>query len=901
MPSWPSRLLSSGSSTSSTPPLSSNEPQNTNVFPRSRHGDFHSAATPIHEIPTLHPLPSGEPPSSSSVAHRPRHGRSISHPFPSLFGNGKRTDRRVDLDDLEAELDALDDNTGLVVGRDITRTSSQKDASQRPEGDLMVGKCATCDSMVRWPRHLDVYRCSVCLMINDLKLAAKGAVNTRVENTVNKTEAFSSHKIPRKGMFCIQKVFYSGTENKRSVLPLSVERTQSLIDECVASYLRSRHELLQDHDNLVRNNPVGGRNHSAPALTKTDSQRLGTDESVSDSPASINSVAAHIAEGSGRHASRYENSGLLCPSMPQNRKGSFDNGSPSRPPTARARSSNSIQAGHQHTSSNGYVRNDPRSILAKHIFRPLENYLVACLNDCECLNASFSSFRPSCQVRAASETIAFSERPKRADILEDSDLNISGMDAKTLLLGDFAENGMWWMGDRRVPAKKSAKEHDGANNIRDRKKPYIDWNSLSNWYSTIFSCGTYWRSQWRSLYSITDDKTHMCFEEQEIEDVIAQARTHVQRTFLKSVESLLRRPGRPLKSLEHCRFLLILLANPLLHPQPINHSAPTVSKGVTQETDIKPRPLLKSALSTRGAPSQRNNEVRSAATGQHSGIIKRILGLMANLPNECHQTLVLWFCRYSEAQFRTIVEMVGGFVSYRLNRQYGRKHTNSHDPTSDLIPDISGLGAGTSAHLHAALAPTGTPKQSETKHSTVPYAEDWQIKAAAKVMSILFSANNSGRFPRAQTLSTSPEARLDEVNAAAQQRAQNHTQLLPTNAFYNTLLDYADLIADFESWESRRGKFSFCQYPMFLSIWAKIRIMEHDAHRQMEIKAREAFFNSILSRKAVNQHLQLKVRRDCLVDDSLRAVSEVVGAGQEEIKKGLRIEFTGEEGVDAGG
>jgi E3 ubiquitin-protein ligase HECTD2 len=125
--------------------------------------------------------------------------------------------------------------------------------------------------------------------------------------------------------------------------------------------------------------------------------------------------------------------------------------------------------------------------------------------------------------------------------------------------------------------------------------------------------------------------------------------------------------------------------------------------------------------------------------------------------------------------------------------------------------------------------------------------------------------------------------------------------MIPTSSFYNTLLDYADLVADFETWESRSSKFSFCQYPFFLSIYAKIHILEYDARRQMESKAREAFFDSILSRKAVSQFLVLKVRRECLVEDSLRSVSEVVGSVQEEVKKGLRIEFVGEEGVDAGG
>jgi E3 ubiquitin-protein ligase HECTD2 len=125
--------------------------------------------------------------------------------------------------------------------------------------------------------------------------------------------------------------------------------------------------------------------------------------------------------------------------------------------------------------------------------------------------------------------------------------------------------------------------------------------------------------------------------------------------------------------------------------------------------------------------------------------------------------------------------------------------------------------------------------------------------------------------------------------------------MVPISAFYNTLLDYSDLIADFDVWESKSGKFSFCQYPFLLSIWAKIRIMEHDTRRQMEVKAREAFFSSILTQRAVSQYLVLKVRRECLVEDSMRAVGESVGAGSEEIKKGLRIEFVGEEGVDAGG
>lgn len=37
------------------------------------------------------------------------------------------------------------------------------------------------------------------------------------------------------------------------------------------------------------------------------------------------------------------------------------------------------------------------------------------------------------------------------------------------------------------------------------------------------------------------------------------------------------------------------------------------------------------------------------------------------------------------------------------------------------------------------------------------------------------------------------------------------------------------------------------------------------------------------------------------MNNRLRRISEVVGSGQGDIKKGLKIDFVGEEGVDAGG
>ena len=564
----------------------------------------------------------------------------------------------------------------------------------------------------------------------------------------------------------------------------------------------------------------------------------------------------------------------------------------------------------------------PRSALqevrdpSKPIFRSLENYIIACHTGTECLNSSFVISRPA-PARAASEGTIF-DRPASRDPgywLDKSD-PFSEIDGKTLLLGDFAENGTWWAG--KAPPVQSirpqtARGRTGSVSCKVIAKGLcVDWSEVNEWYNAIASLQTASKNKLqeaeravRAKNTNANASADTSCQSHDIEEELIEASCHAQRTLLKACESLLRRPGRPVKHLADCRFLLILLANPLLS---ISHSSQlkdtslndsALQAHTSRNLALGPPPIAprQSSINSQQCPGV------SRSSSRHSGIIKRILGMIANLPPECHHHLVSWFSRFSETQLRGYVDLIGSFVSYRLSRQRGTQRSNSRDPTDGgLIPNMYGPGAGTSAQLHAALGVSPNANPPDKAWSGTPYGEDWQIKAAAKVMSLLFSANSNDFVRRRDDAKSSPQdPGRARARSAAQERAHTHVQLLPTSAFYNTMLDSSDLIADFETWESRGGKFSFCQYPMFLSIWAKIHILEHDARRQMEIRAREAFFNSIMSRKAISQYLVLKVRRDCLVEDSLRSVSEVVGAGQEEIKKGLRIEFLGEEGLDSGG
>jgi E3 ubiquitin-protein ligase HECTD2 len=119
--------------------------------------------------------------------------------------------------------------------------------------------------------------------------------------------------------------------------------------------------------------------------------------------------------------------------------------------------------------------------------------------------------------------------------------------------------------------------------------------------------------------------------------------------------------------------------------------------------------------------------------------------------------------------------------------------------------------------------------------------------------------------------------------------------------FYSSVVDSIDLVEDFTGWERRAQRFSFCQYPFLMSIWAKTQILEYDTRRQMEGYAREAFFNEIMNGRQANRFLALSVRRDCLVEDSLKAVGESLGSATDDAKKPLRVQFKGEEGIDGGG
>lgn len=543
-----------------------------------------------------------------------------------------------------------------------------------------------------------------------------------------------------------------------------------------------------------------------------------------------------------------------------------------------------------------------------YIFKRLENHIITAFKGTSILNASFPTYQPF--LRSASSGNPPKMKQDPSTMPEPVfDAPVFEPDAKTLLLGDLAENSSWWMtewAEGHVPSSAQAESPHKPRMVSSRS-PRINWAEVTQWYQLVLTAGSSWTAKWaaRKPGPGTDLARSTRWEAIDlsiIERDITESRLHLQRTLMKAVENLLKRPRQVLKKPEDTRFLLILLANPLLSSHGSYSPTPQVPSHRVERRPSRPGNRARPTRDGKMLPKEPGaSAARHSSSNNHSGILKRILGLMSNLPNECHHYLISWFSRLSPGQFERLVDLVGGFVTYRLVRQHGRKRNQPTKDGDDLIPSFTSAAGNTPAELHAAINRRSPQKQStKKKEPPIVYEEDWQIRAASRIMSLLFTANNTHASRKPDGLPSEPRG-LRHADSAVTTSARRQGYMVPISAFYNTLLDYSDLIADFETWESRSTKFSFCQYPFFLSIWAKIHILEHDARRQMEVKAREAFFNSILNSRPVSQYLVLKVRRDCLIEDSLRGVSEVVGTGQEEIKKGLRIEFVGEEGIDAGG
>ncbi|KAG2181863.1 hypothetical protein INT44_008679 [Umbelopsis vinacea] len=132
---------------------------------------------------------------------------------------------------------------------------------------------------------------------------------------------------------------------------------------------------------------------------------------------------------------------------------------------------------------------------------------------------------------------------------------------------------------------------------------------------------------------------------------------------------------------------------------------------------------------------------------------------------------------------------------------------------------------------------------------------------------------------------------------AAFYRLNEKRRFVKYEAFYNeTLNEQLEIKEDFPQFKDRKG-FSFCDYPFILNSATKADILKVESMFQMRHELQDAFFRALF--QGVNSpYLVLEIRRDHIIHDALYQLET---KSTQDLKKQLRIQFVGEEGIDEGG
>lgn len=122
-------------------------------------------------------------------------------------------------------------------------------------------------------------------------------------------------------------------------------------------------------------------------------------------------------------------------------------------------------------------------------------------------------------------------------------------------------------------------------------------------------------------------------------------------------------------------------------------------------------------------------------------------------------------------------------------------------------------------------------------------------------------------------------------------------QALPFQVFYNDAVNQeVNLKDDYRRWKAGRGEFSFCDHAFVLEPASKSRVLMYDATAQMTHEFEGAILRSLFV-GATSPYLVVKVRRSHLISDTMLQMS----LRKEDLKKPLKVQFSGEDGIDEGG
>ncbi|CAG8450723.1 5254_t:CDS:10 [Paraglomus occultum] len=122
-------------------------------------------------------------------------------------------------------------------------------------------------------------------------------------------------------------------------------------------------------------------------------------------------------------------------------------------------------------------------------------------------------------------------------------------------------------------------------------------------------------------------------------------------------------------------------------------------------------------------------------------------------------------------------------------------------------------------------------------------------------------------------------------------------RLLHFSEFYNDAVNETiDIKDDFPHFKQKDG-FSFCDHPFILTPIIKADVLKIESMVQMRHELQDSFFRAMFI--GVNSpYLILEIRRDHIIRDALY---QLESKSPQDLKKQLRVQFAGEDGVDEGG
>ncbi|KAG7109092.1 hypothetical protein HYQ44_011967 [Verticillium longisporum] len=423
----------------------------------------------------------------SRPRRRPAHSRSMSVPFPSLFSSKKKQRPGPVHDD-----DSDDSHNDPPVTRSAAKTHTRGNMSQGNR-DFATGNCMTCNSLVRWPRDLKVFKCTVCVTVNDLSPEEhaghrSGGVPQWLRGAKPATSSSSSP--PDQPARSVDK---SGTKE------ISLEHTKSLVHSCLREYLVQVVRQGKAAEKL--RGPSSGRPHSPIAQ---DDHSIG--HWIATNPTTPNSVSQR-AQKEEPATYMFSEQPTLRQSHHQQSPRSYSSSYPARPLVHSIFGEESIRpAAPLQPETDG-----------KRLFKPLEDYLVSCFSSLQCVNSSFLPSRPHYTARLESDDSqpvfpaqstgdatrpVFAPEPKGGNVRRqtavprsdpkcaESQSQLVDLDPKLLLLGNFAENGMWWTGNQRESQQhaqsKGRKTSEAAHSVVSMRCPQIEWDQVASWHSSLY-------------------------------------------------------------------------------------------------------------------------------------------------------------------------------------------------------------------------------------------------------------------------------------------------------------------------------------------------------------------------------------------------------------------------------